>query len=449
VDGQRYWYSTQPSVTRLAQDRAAQQTDDLVFEEIRRRLRQEGNTRGDFARVHICPATSADIPDEHDARLVLLDPNYAHVARVHDSPALTAAKQILDSRGSGPRLYRNTVVFLAADKARLDELKDAVRQFLAWNSIEKEHETLNLDPFQANQARTKREQADQTIKTRIPETYTWLLVPTQDDPHGSMDWREFRLQGQDALAVRAAKKLRNEELLMTQLAGTRLRLELDRIPLWRDDQVSLKDLAEYFAQNLYLPRLKDTALLLEAIGSGVANLTWEQETFAYADRWDAAQGRYVGLKTGEYPTVVLDGQSLVVKPGAARRQRDAEIAATLVPATRTPGVEPPYVPDPPRGAGNGGTGTSTHPMPPSVAEAADPHRFHGTIRLQPMKMSGQVGTIAQEIVQHLVGLLGSQVEITLEIQATLPTGAPSQVVRTVTENCRTLGFEPWSGFEKE
>ena len=39
VDGQRYWYSLQPSVTRLAQDRAASHfTDDDVDEEIRRRL---------------------------------------------------------------------------------------------------------------------------------------------------------------------------------------------------------------------------------------------------------------------------------------------------------------------------------------------------------------------------------------------------------------------------
>jgi len=39
--------------------------------------------------------------------------------------------------------------------------------------------------------------------------------------------------GQEALAVRASKKLRNDELLVTTFAGTSLRRELDRIPLWR------------------------------------------------------------------------------------------------------------------------------------------------------------------------------------------------------------------------
>ncbi len=51
----RYWFSTQPSVNRLATDRAAQQRDDDVLEEIRRRLRLEQADRGLFARVHPAP----------------------------------------------------------------------------------------------------------------------------------------------------------------------------------------------------------------------------------------------------------------------------------------------------------------------------------------------------------------------------------------------------------
>jgi hypothetical protein len=40
------------------------------------------------------------------------------------------------------------------------------------------------------------------------------------------------------------------------------------------------------------------------------------------------------------------------------------------------------------------------------------------------------------------------VEVTLEIEACLPDGAPDNVVRTVTENARTLKFRS-HGFEKE
>ena len=45
-------------------------------------------------------------------------------------------------------------------------------------------------------------------------------------------------------------------------------------------------------------------------------------------------------------------------------------------------------------------------------------------------------------------LMDSTVKVTLEIDAEIPSGAPDQVVRTVTENCRTLKFSS-QGFETE
>jgi hypothetical protein len=56
--------------------------------------------------------------------------------------------------------------------------------------------------------------------------------------------------------------------------------------------------------------------------------------------------------------------------------------------------------------------------------------------------------VADEVITHLAGLVGSNVRVTLEIQAEIPGGAPETVVRTVTENGRTLRFTS-QGFENE
>ena len=53
-----------------------------------------------------------------------------------------------DARGSSPRNFKNTLVFLAGDANRLRELEQAVRQYLAWSSIWDDRVTLNLDQFQ-------------------------------------------------------------------------------------------------------------------------------------------------------------------------------------------------------------------------------------------------------------------------------------------------------------
>ena len=443
VDGKRYWYSTQPTVTRLADDRASQKNEDDINEEIGRRLRSEASKRDAFSKVHAC-CPGSDIPDERTARLVVLGPEFPHTAKNAGSAARKEALAILESRGNSPRSYRNTLVMLAADSNRLRELQSAVRQFLAWDSIWDDRETLNLDPFQTKQAETKLRTSDETVDVRIPETFQWLLVPGQSDPKGDVEWTEIRLQGQDSLAVRAAKKLRNEELLMPELGDVRLRHELDRVPLWRGDHVGVKQLAEDMAKYLYLPRLRDDDVLLAAIREGVARLTWS-ETFAYADRWDEQKKRYVGLSAGRTVRVLLDGESLLVKPDVAAAQLAAEQAqqpGPVVPAGNG-GGQPTGVTPPP--------GTVTPPIGPivpPVVEPPKPRRFFGSVKLDPVRLARDADRIAQEIVQHLGGTAGAEVQVTLEIHATIPDGASPELVRTITENCRTLRFES-HGFEEQ
>jgi hypothetical protein len=57
------------------------------------------------------------------------------------------------------------------------------------------------------------------------------------------------------------------------------------------------------------------------------------------------------------------------------------------------------------------------------------------------------GFLHGNVAQHLTGLLDAKVKVTIEIEAELPSGAPENVVRTVTENCRTLKFDS-QGFEE-
>jgi len=65
-----------------------------------------------------------------------------------------------------------------------------------------------------------------------------------------------------------------------------------------------------------------------------------------------------------------------------------------------------------------------------------------------MRLGRDASRIAEEVVQHLTGLVGSTVEITIEIHAELADGANDKLVRDVTENCRTLKFTDY-GFEEQ
>jgi hypothetical protein len=443
VDGKRYWYSTQPTVTRLADDRAAQLADDQVNDEIVRRLRKEANSRADFAKVHAC-VPSGDVPDDtKEARLVVLGPEFAHANKDDKSAARREAAAILESRGSTPRTYKNTLVFLAGDANRIRELEQAVRQLLAWSSIWDDRVSLNLDQFQTRQADTKKKSADEAVDLRIGEAYQWLLVPGQPDPKGDVTWTDLKLQGQDGLAARAAKKLKNEESLLVQMGGVRLRTELDRVPLWAGRHVSIKQLTEYMARYLYLPRLKDEQVLLAAIQEGVASLAWQTDTFAYAEGWDESRKRYLGLRAVSAGRVVVDDRSLLVKPEAAVEQFSAEEQASAQGTPLAPSAGVGASPSPITSGTSGAAAKAVGPVP--VAKKLS--RFHATVLVDPLRLGRDAARIAEEVVQHLTGQVGSRVEITIEISADLADGASEKVVRDVTENCRTLKFTDF-GFEE-
>jgi hypothetical protein len=185
-----------------------------------------------------------------------------------------------------------------------------------------------------------------------------------------------------------------------------------------------------FAQYLYLPRLRDERVLRAAIEDGVSLITWETDGFAFADSWDEEAQRYVGLRAGEQ-MALGDLRGILVKPEVARKQLEAE------------GSEP--TPAEPSVA------TELGEEPVSAAEpAADgkPRRFYGSVELDPVRAGRDAGEIAENVIQHLSGLEGANVEVKLEIQAEIPDGAPDEVVRTVTENARTLKFDE-HGFERE
>jgi hypothetical protein len=310
-----------------------------------------------------------------------------------------------------------------------------VRRYLAWESILDEKDKLNLSPHQVKQAEQQRDTANGTVTARIPETYQWLLVPTQSTPQSPVEWQSFRLTGHDALAVRASKKLKNDELLVTSLGSARLRMDLDKVPLWRGDHVAIRQLVEDFGRYLYLPRVRDSEVLLGAIRGGFSLLTWEKDSFAYAESYDEGAGRYRGLRGGQQVSVVdADAPGLLVKSEIARKQLDAETKPESTPPADGPTPSPP-------GPGPG-------PVPPTLPEVAKPRRFHGTVELDPTRVGRDAGRIADEVISHLSGLVGADVKVTLEIEAEIPNGAPDNVVRTVTENARTLKFRN-QGFEKD
>lgn len=416
TDGNRYWYDTRPTVNRIARDRAQNVPADMVFDEQVRRLRAVPYDKQDFAGVHIAPQESGDVVDEARARLVVIDPVNTHKRRT-ESMALEVASEILRNRGNAQRLYRNMLIFVAADMTGAEALEGAVREYLAWRSISDEEEELNLDAQQRKQVATSLKRATENVDLQLQEAYSWLLVPTQPNPTGDIVFEEHRVSGESSFYERVVGKLKQSGYLIPRWSPITLEMQLQKYYWEKHTHYSIKKLWEDLASYCYFPRLFNQEVLLAAISDGIAQT--EDPPFGYATA--VIDGEYRHLKFRETANIYFDGNDVIVRPDIAIQHTEIEELEPETPAS--PSVE----------AG----GSSIAPT------RVKDRRYYGSVRIDPQRVNREVGDIVEEIIERLVSNPGTDVEIRLEISANNHGGFDDGTVRTIKENSRTLKFDAY------
>jgi predicted AAA+ superfamily ATPase len=427
--GDRYWYDTRPTLRKTVEDRASQRTREEVDMEIERRLREIRRERP-FGRIHICPESSLDVSDDMDVGLVILKHDQTYRSNQPEDPAIRAAEHILNTRGAAPRIYRNMLAFIAPDAGMLGALREEVKRFLAWKSIKEDSIDLNLDAAQNRETDNNLSRSNQIVDARIQESYSHLLVPYIDREVDlkRIIWDEISIRGgADPIVAKAARKMQQNEQLITHWAPSLLLMQLDNL-LWRDrEDIAIADLWKMLCTYCYLPRLAGYDVLAEAIRAG-ANA---EDYFAYAE--GKSDGRYLGLKMGQYPGAI-ERSGYVVKQVPALKQMAADAERKRPAGTAGPAYDPDGLGDP-----------EEEPLQPKRQKPANRH-FSMTATLDPTRVVRNISNLMDEVINHLIAVDGAKVEIKLLVEAAMPDGTPIPTVRTVTENCKTLRVDDF-GFD--
>ena len=424
----RFWYDTRPTLRKTVEDRASQRSEEEVEMEIERRLKAIRKDRP-FGRVHVCPDSSMDVSDEQDVGLVILKYRQTYKSNNPKDNAIQAAENILNTRGTAPRIYRNMLAFIAPDQNMMSALCEEVKRFLAWKSIKEDSIDLNLDAAQNRETESSLNRSNQIVDARILETYCHLLVPYIDREIDlkTIIWDEISIRGgTDSIVTKAARKMQQNEQLITQWAPALLNMQLDNL-LWRDrNDINVGELWKLLCTYCYLPRLASFDVLQTAIQNGVNT----DDYFAYAD--GIADGKYIALKYNQY-VGFIDRSGYLVKQVAALKQKAAEAQEKPV---VLPVDYPPVQPGP----------KTDVPTPPQPEQPQNRH-FAMTATLDTTRVIKNIGNLMDEVISHLMQVEGANVEIKLLVEATMPDGTPVTTVRTVTENCKTLHVEDF-GFDE-
>ncbi|MBZ9864227.1 DUF499 domain-containing protein [Mesorhizobium sp. CA15] len=434
-DAGRYWFSTQPTLNRLADERAKALPPHGVDAEIVRVLMTEANQRGGtgFAKIYAAPDDPSAVDEANALSLVIFGPSHVHSRGAAFSAAVDQATSALTRCRTSQRRYRNTLVFSAPDEAALETAREVVRKALAWKSIEKEADKgdlrKQLTQGQIDDVKDRAKTSGDAAEKAIRSAWTHILYAEKDE--AALDGRPFEIaqttllsRERPSIAASVYEKLssRGDSIIKDTLGPRMLMAKL--ASLWPEhvDFLPIADLKEWFASYVYLPKLRDPAVLESAIAEGVST---SDPLFGYADRYDEAVGRYVGLIFGKLAPTVFPAKGVIIrKEVAAEASLPSDNKGTAAP---TLGSNEPS---------NLGVGAYQTTQPTN----RKPRRFFGTVEIDTVRPIKSFETIVNAVVAELQRHPGAKVTLTLDIQATHEEGFDDNDVGVIRDNTRQLKF---------
>ena len=412
-DGTRFWYDMRPTLRKTAADRAKGKSDFDADIEIKKLLNNI-KCAAPFAALHKLSAASLtsasqDVPDTQALRLVIMAPDCAFDASSRDlNAALNSCQAVLAHRGSAERIYKNMLVFIAPDKAKLEDLRSEVKLYLAWQSIDRDKELLNLGAAQVREAAAQIRNYSSSVNNKLLDTWSWLILPSCDiSDLKKINFNFKKLAGQDNIIARVQEAMRSDGAVVPKWNAVLLNNHLDKFYKAQED-ISIAVLWDNLCKYCYNPRLTGSEVLIAAVKDGLTG-----KYFALA-AGKTQTGEYINLSYDTQQPVSLE--SFIVKRETADRLlNEPEPDKPDKPIIKP--IEPDIKPD----------------NKPKVSK-----HFELSADLDASSVNKSVKEISEYIISQLAAIPDSALNIKLEIDMTAPNGLPSHTVRALAENCRTL-----------
>lgn len=440
-DETRSWFDTRPNLRREMESRKTRlEGREHTVPCLRETLTTEFRGSSLFSGVHVF-ATSGDVPDEIGTgpRLVVLEPETAFAfSKANAVVAQESATKILFNRGDQPRQRRNRLVFLAPDYDSLGRLKDHVKTYLAWKSIDSEIEDgrLNADTHMKREAKQSYDQAAKVLKQSVRDCYKWLLNPCEEQVGGKFNliWESAPVgYGTSNCIGSIENKLKEEEWIIPKWSPIHLARILKQW-YFKDgtSEVVTKRVLNDFASYLYLPRLVNDTVLTDAIQEGIMS----EDFFGYARGLEA--GRYQGLLFGTPGSVTIDESSVLIEKEKAFEQKEKDNLKRAQSQTATASFGEPRAYISTIGNVSASTGSPTEQPAQS---AGSKKRFFATKDLNAQRPRLDFNEVLDEVLMKLTARHTTSVSISIEIVAHDAAGFDTSIRETIKTACNKLSFK--------
>jgi len=437
-----YWYDTRPTLKRTMESYKERYTPTQVNDYLATVVGQKWGSPAVLASKHVF-ADHRDVPDDitNGLRVVVLPLDLAYT-RSSEERTFAAAKHYLDRHGSNPRMRKNRLVFLAADLNSMVLLTDLCRTVLAWRDVGDaiRNQAVNATLQDAAQVQAQQNQAQRQLEGTVVSSFKHLLVPVPEGASGvGFEVLSLATNPASRIGESIEQALLGQDFVVRSWAPQFLKNTLEQM-YFRNDvvEVSTRKVWTDMASFYNFPRLVGAEALLVTIARGVS----ETGLFGYAMGKEG--DRYLGLKYGENPGLVnISEAELLIKADVADAYKRSQTSAGNGPGAATAaasGNSSPggTMPESPSG------GTQEGPVPnggghSSPAPTTARRQFSGVVTLDLTNGMQPIRQVLDEVLANLAGT-GAHVTVQLDISARNVNPFPPTLVRTVSENARSLNF---------
>lgn len=206
----RYWFHAKPNLNILVNQAKNDVNAADVVAEVLKRLDEKSRLIQPF---HVLVNPTGDVPEQTKLTLVILHPEYRADANRIPPKTNKFIEQIATKKGNSERIYRNTMLFLAASEYGYIALEILVKEYLACKKIGDDYAS-QLEPDQREDLRKKIEDASKAVEVAVVNAYTTVLKHRVKNGCAALIVKDFHETLDRQINDNVVKTLKTEEWLL-------------------------------------------------------------------------------------------------------------------------------------------------------------------------------------------------------------------------------------------
>lgn len=236
----RFWFDTTPNINILINQAKGDIKNTDIHAEILRRINEKTKAVSGF-NVLVDP--SSDLPEQMKPTLVILHPKYLANPNEVNGQTKPIIEKLATKKGNSERIYRNTMLFLAASELGIGKLQDDIKNYLACQKISLDYNT-QLNPEQKADIKRRIDDSSKQAESSLVSAYSIVIKYSARSGIETIVMKQFKDSIDSQIINNITNTLKEEEWLLDAVGLSTLRNN-NLLPTL-ENAIKTKDIYEAF-----------------------------------------------------------------------------------------------------------------------------------------------------------------------------------------------------------